>query len=137
VRGVCREARLRVFEAPSSVAVQSPPRARTAAIGAPKRSRKRTLTSIDKRTVLGKRLIELRELFTAALTGAGFEISAVRRLQIDQASHALALAEHARGKFMRDGHGDLPHLVAAERRADMAVRAIGLPKLFDASSLLP
>jgi hypothetical protein len=67
-------------------------------------------------------------MFTAAMTGAGFEISAMRRLQIDQAVQALAVAECARGAYMREGHGDLPDLVAAERRADMAIKRLGLPK---------
>lgn len=52
----------------------------------------------------------------------------MRRLQIDQAAHALAVAEHARGRYTREGHGDLPDLVAAELRADMTVRAVGLSK---------
>jgi hypothetical protein len=116
-----------VFDTPTSVAHQSPPRARSRADGAPKRSRKRTLTAIDKRTVLGKRLIELRELFTAVLTATGVELSPMRRLQIDQASQALATAEHARGLYMREGHGDLADLITAERRADSAIKAIGLP----------
>jgi hypothetical protein len=117
-----------VFDTPASVAVQSPPRGRSSADGAPKRSRKRTLTAIDKRTVLGKRLIELRELFTAALTATGVELSPMRQLRIDQAARAVALAEHAHGHHLRgEGCNDLADLVACERRADAAVRRLGLP----------
>jgi hypothetical protein len=85
------------------------------------------LTTIDKRGVLWKRISELRQVFADALTGAG-ELSPLRKLKVETAAQAVATAELARGRFMRDGHGDLADLVAAERRADAAVRAIGLPK---------
>jgi len=73
----------------------------------PKRIRRRTLTRVDKRTSVARRITELRALFTAALAGAGLELSPLRQLKIEQAAQAMAVAELARGKYMRDGAGDL------------------------------
>ncbi len=114
-------------EASISSASALPKRAISGVANAPKRSRARTLTTIDKRTLLWKRLVELRRLFSAALTQAGIELSPVRALKVEQAAQAVAVAELCRGKFMRDGAGDLDELVRAERRADAAVKRLGLP----------
>ena len=54
-------------------------------------------------------------------------MSPVRALKVEQAAQAVAVAELCRGKFMRDGAGDLDELVRAERRADAAVNCLGLP----------
>ena len=61
-------------------------------------------------------------MFTAA---AGGELTPMRRLLIDKAAQLTAIAEKARGDFMRDGVGTLDDLVRAERKADQAIRALG------------
>jgi hypothetical protein len=87
---------------------------------------------MDKRTFVWRRIVELQELFTAALIGdaggAHIELTPLRKLRIEQAAQATAVAEMARGKFMRDGDGDLDDLVRAERRADSLVKKLGLPQ---------
>jgi len=81
---------------------------------------------VDGRSVPGRRISELRAMFTAELERAGIELAPMRRLLIDQAAHALALAELARGRYMRDGTGDLADLANVERRADQTIRRLGL-----------
>ncbi len=66
-------------------------------------------------------------MLTNALTGAGVELSPMRKLKIEQASAAMAVAELARGRYMRGGDGDLDELVRAERRADSLLNRLGLP----------
>ncbi len=90
-------------------------------------SRLQTLTRVDKRTALGRRIIELKRLFSSALASTGVEISPFRTLKVDAAAYALAVAEHVRGRYMRDGGGDLDDLIRAERRADSLVKKLGLP----------
>jgi hypothetical protein len=85
-----------------------------------KRDRRRTLTQIDKRSRLGKRIAELTNLFTGALGG---EPSPILKLRIAQASQLSAIAEQARGDHMR-GHGT-SDIVRLERAAATAVRALG------------
>jgi hypothetical protein len=82
---------------------------------------------VDKRTVLWRRIIELRGVFMATLADGGIELSPVRELKVEEAAQLKALAEKARGEFMRDGVGSLDDVVRIERKADAAVRAIGLP----------
>jgi hypothetical protein len=92
------------------------------------RIRRRTLTRLDLRTSLAKRIAELKALFTASLAAGGeTTLSPLRLLKVEQAAHALAVAELARGRYMRDGDGDLAELLTAERRADAAVKRLGLP----------
>ncbi|MGO9422051.1 hypothetical protein [Roseiarcus sp.] len=69
----------------------------------------------------------LRRLFASELTGASAEITPMRQLKIDAAAQAVALAETARSRFLREGKGDVADLVAVQRNADAAVRRIGLP----------
>jgi hypothetical protein len=83
----------------------------------------KTLTKIDRRGRLGKRITELTKLFTTAVDGV---ISPLRKMRIQEAAQLKALAEQARGEFMRDGKGALEDIVPLERRAEQAVRAIGL-----------
>jgi hypothetical protein len=90
---------------------------------APKRDRRQTLTKIDKRLPLGKRIAELTSMFTAAVGG---EPTPVRRLAVDKAAQLTAIAEQARGAFMRDATGTLDDIVRLERKADQAVRALGI-----------
>jgi hypothetical protein len=85
------------------------------------------LTSLDKRTLLWKRIVELRGVFTTALAGAGAELSPTCKLNIEQAAEAVAVAELARGRYMRNGAGDLDELVRVERRADALVKRLSLP----------
>jgi hypothetical protein len=94
-------------------------------VNAPKRDRRLTLTRIDKRGRLGKRIAELRAIFIAAL-GEEAELSAMKRLRVEEAAQLKALAEQPRGDFMRDGRGTLDDIVRCERKADQAVRALGL-----------
>jgi hypothetical protein len=85
-----------------------------------KRDRRRTLTRIDRRSRLGKRIDELTILFAGALGG---ELSPVRKLRIERAAQLSALAEQARGDHMRnEGTSDIVRL---ERAAAAAVRALG------------
>jgi hypothetical protein len=87
---------------------------------------KRALTFVDRRTRVAKRIVELRRLFTDALTSAGLELSPMRMARLETASQAIALAELARGRFLRGETSDLSAVVSAERRADMAVKRLGL-----------
>ena len=85
-----------------------------------KRDRRRTLTKIDQRSRLGKRIRELTTLFAGALGG---DQSPFRKLKIEQAAQLSAIAELARGDHMRGRPtGDLVRL---ERAAASAVRAMG------------
>jgi hypothetical protein len=90
---------------------------------APKRDRRRRLTKIDKRLPLGKRIVELTTMFTAAIGG---ELTPMRRLAIEKAAQLTALAEQVRGTFMRDAVGTLDDIVRLERKADQVVRSLGL-----------
>jgi hypothetical protein len=86
-----------------------------------KRDRRRTLTRIDQRSRLGKRIAELKLLFAGALGG---ELSPVRKLKIQRAAEISALAEQARGDILRGGKGT-GDIVRLERAAAAAVRALG------------
>ena len=48
------------------------------------------------------------------------------RVKIARASQMVALAEAARGGFMRDGSGNLDDLLRLEREAARACAALGL-----------
>jgi hypothetical protein len=85
--------------------------------------RAHSLTHVDKRTRLGRRIEELRRIFTEALGGG---LSAAKLLRLDAAAQLQAIAEVARGDFMRDAKGSLDDIVRAERKADQAVRALGI-----------
>ena len=80
------------------------------------------MTKIDKRLPLGKRIVELTAMFTAAVG----ELTPLRKLKVEKAAQLTAIAELARGDFMRDGKGTLDDIVRLERKADQAVRALGL-----------
>jgi hypothetical protein len=90
---------------------------------APKRDRRLTLTKIDKRGRLGKRVTELTAMFAIAVGG---EQTPMRKLKVEKAAELTALAELARGDFMRDGKGTLDDIVRLERKADQAVRSLGI-----------
>jgi len=89
-----------------------------------KRSRARRLTTIDRRTVTYRRICELRSLFSGALMSAGIEISPMLALRIEAAAQASTLAEVVRGRFLREGVGDLDEILRAERRADTLLKIL-------------
>jgi hypothetical protein len=89
-----------------------------------KRSRRKTLTRVDMRSPLGMRIKELRALFESAFSVG--ELTPLRRERIADAAQLKALCEKARGEYMRDGTGSLKDLAAMERKADQAVRHLGI-----------
>jgi hypothetical protein len=90
---------------------------------APKRDRRLTLTKLDRRGRFGRRVAELTAMFTDAVGG---ELTPMRRLKVERAAQMVAVSEQARGKFMRDGSGNLENILLAERRAAAACRAVGI-----------
>lgn len=90
----------------------------------PKRVRRRTLTKIDRRGRLGRRIDELVSLFPTALGDS--DVSPLRLERVREAAQLKALAERVRGEFMREGTGELADIVSLERRAEQAVRALGI-----------
>jgi len=79
------------------------------------------LTKVDRRTPLGRRVTELTGIFATAVGG---ELTPLRRLAVDKAAQLTAIAEKARGNFMRDGIGSPDDIVRLERKADQAIRAL-------------
>jgi hypothetical protein len=112
-----------MFEAARSTAAVLPVQPQQGAAVAPKRVRRLTLTKVDKRGRLGKRIAELTSMFVDAL---GDDLTPMRKLKIEKAAQLTAIAELARGDFMRDGNGTLDDIVRLERKADQALRALGL-----------
>ena len=92
-----------------------------------RRSRRKDLTVTDKRGRVYRRIRELEVLFLQTFEGAGVPLTPMRRMRIAEAAQLKALAEKARGDTLRGGAGSLDDVVRIERRADAAVRAIGLP----------
>ena len=91
----------------------------------PKRDRRRTLTKIDKRLPLGKRIAELMALYASAFPAG--ELTPLRLERIANASQLQALAEQERGAWMRgEARCNLDELIRAERRAASAVKALGI-----------
>jgi hypothetical protein len=124
-------ARIALFEPPFPAsdrhAVAGAIGAAPAAAGAPKRRRSRAirLAGVDRRTALGKRIAELTAVYLAALGGAD-ALSPLKRLKVDEAAQLKALAELARGDYMRDAKGCLDDIVRIERKAGAAERALGI-----------
>ena len=85
-----------MFEAAQSSAVAAPLDCRPNDSAPPKRDRRLTLTRIDKRGRLGKRITELTAIFAAAVGG---ELTPMHRLKIQRAAELGALAELARGAY--------------------------------------
>jgi hypothetical protein len=98
----------RMFEAARSTADILPAQAQQGAAVAPKRDRRLTLTKVDKRGRLGKRVTELIAMFVDAL---GDDLTPMRKLKIDRAAQLTTIAELARGDFMRDSAGTLDDIV--------------------------
>jgi hypothetical protein len=92
---------------------------------APKRIRpRRRLTKVDRRNRVGRRIDELKALFTAAL--ADREPNPMLAHKVGQAAELLAMAEKGRGDYLRGEHCQLDDVVRAERRAEAAVAALGI-----------
>jgi len=89
----------------------------------PKRIRdnKRPPTWIDKRGRVWLRIVELQSLFVSAIEGAGAVVTPIRRMRIEEAAELKALAEKARGDYLRDGVGSLDEVIRCERNAAAAV----------------
>ncbi len=111
-----------MFETIRSSTDASPFALRSAGNAVPKRSRAKLLTKVDRRSQLGKRIAELTAMFTAAVG----ELTPMRRLAVEKSAQLTAIAEQARGAFMRDAVGTLDDIVRLERKADQAVRALGI-----------
>lgn len=90
-----------------------------------RRSRTIVLTQVDKRTALGKRIVALAALYTASLGGVD-ALSPMKRHRIGEAAQLKALAERARGEYLREGRGSLDDVVRIERKASAAERALGI-----------
>jgi hypothetical protein len=90
-----------------------------------RRSRAIVLTRVDRRTALGKRIAELTAIYTAAL-GSADALSPMKRIKIEEAAQLKALAERARGDYLRAGTGSLDDIVRIERKASAAERALGI-----------
>jgi hypothetical protein len=84
-----------------------------------RRSRSVVLTHVDRRTPLGRRIKQLTAIYLDAL-GGDSALSDIKRLRIDEAAQLKALAEQARGAWMRDGDGNLDDVVRIERKASAA-----------------
>jgi hypothetical protein len=81
------------------------------------------LTGIDKRGRLYLRIVELTKLFEAEL---GPELTPMQRLRLEQAAQLMAIAEEARGRWMRKEGENLHDIVRCERAALLALRELGL-----------
>jgi len=92
-----------------------------------KRKRVRLPPKINRRTRLGRRVVELKALFLASLEAQGRELTDLLRFKIDSAAEAQAMAEAGRQRYMRgEGSDRLEAVVTAERRADTLVAALRL-----------
>ncbi len=97
----------------------------TIAPSKPKRVRARTLTTVSKATRLGKRIAELKSIY-ADTVGPGAASSPLMALRVAEAAETKALAEFARGNFLRGTSSDrLDDIIRAERRAVAAEKALG------------
>jgi hypothetical protein len=91
----------------------------------PRRSRAKRLTSVNRSSRIGKRIDELKALFTEALGEDA--LTPMRREKIGEAAQLQAMAEAERGAWMRgEARCDLDELIRLERRAQQAVKALGI-----------
>jgi len=117
-----------MFEAGQMAADVSPPQAKQNAIGAPKRDRRLSLTKIDRRGRLGRRVAELTGIFMRVEKAAG-EVTPLKLECIREAAQLKALAEAERGSWMRgESKCSLDELIRLERFAAAAVEELGLQK---------
>ena len=78
---------------------------------------------MDKRGRLYLRIVELTKAFEAEL---GPDLTPMQRLRLEQVAHLMAIAEEARGRWMRWEGETLHDIVRAERAALLAMRELGL-----------
>ncbi len=90
-----------------------------------RRSRAKTLTWVHPQTRLGRRIAELKAIYIEAL-GGDAALSDLHRLKVAEAAQAKAMAEHARGRYLRGEGETLNQVIRAERRASMAERALNI-----------
>jgi hypothetical protein len=76
------------------------------------RERRRLPTKIDRRGRLWRRIAELAKLYTDAL---GADLTQLQREKVAHAAQLKAIAEQARGEWMRSGKGTLDDIVRCER----------------------
>jgi hypothetical protein len=84
-----------------------------------------SLVQLDKRTRIGRRVGELVANFTEALSGQG-AISRVLAMKVADAATLKAIAERARDDHLAGRNVSLAHLMRVERRADNAVKVLGM-----------
>jgi hypothetical protein len=101
------------------------PRYDTIASSKVQRLRPKTLSHVSRRTRLGRRIAEMTAIYLSALGGEA-ALSPMKRLKVDEAAQLKALAEKARGDYMRDGVGSLDDVVRIERKASAAERALAI-----------
>lgn len=96
-------------------------------IAAPRASKSRIpLGAVDGRSRIGRRIAELREIFTAAVIEAyGNPVTALMLSRIETAAVMAACAAAGRERFLR-GQLSPDDLVRLENRAARAERALGL-----------
>jgi hypothetical protein len=81
------------------------------------------LVRLDKRTRFGRRVGEL----VADFSEASDTVSALQATRITNAAQLQAIAERARAEYLAaSGKVTLGHLIRVERRADNAVKALGI-----------
>jgi hypothetical protein len=90
---------------------------------APKRDRRRRLTSVNGNSRVGRRIRELLALFGEELGG---EVRGLRLFKLRRAAELVALAETARGAALRNGTGATGELSQIEARAERACKSLGI-----------
>jgi hypothetical protein len=92
-----------------------------------KRKRRRLPPKINKRSRIGRRVVELKALFTSSLVASGREMTDLLMFKLDAAAEAQAVSEAARQAFLR-GQSNVraEGLATLERLARDAVKALGI-----------
>lgn len=86
--------------------------------------------AVDGRTPVGRRRLELMNIYAAALGGAA-GLSEGQLIDVRKAAELTALAEARRAQALQKGAGDaaeLSAMIRLESTAARAVRALNLPK---------
>jgi hypothetical protein len=90
---------------------------------APKRDRRRRLTTVNGNSRVGRRIRELMVMFTEEIGG---ECKGLRLFKLRRAAELVALAEVARGAALRNGTGATGDLAQLEARAERACKSLGI-----------
>ena len=92
-----------------------------------KRKRRRLPPKINKRSRIGRRVVELKALFASSLEASGREMTDLLVFKLDAAAEAQAVSEAARQAVLR-GQSNVraEGLATLERLARDAVKALGL-----------